>query len=75
MNIFNRFFKKKKVKKFTPVADDKTCSDYYQELMNVVGYDGSKIPCKKLVIVLEAGGIPQIYMDVFAKEKDDTSDS
>lgn len=74
MNIFSRFFKKKKVKKFSAVAD-KSCSDYYQELMSVVGYDGANIPCRKLVIVLEAGGIPKIYMDCFPKEKDATTNS
>ena len=68
MNIFNRFFKKKKVKKFPVVGHSKDCAQYYRELMAVLGYKAEDIPCKKLVIVLEAGNIPKIYMDVFAKD-------
>lgn len=63
MNIFNKFFKRKKVKKsavdFNP--------DIYYKVMEALGYSQQSMPMnRKTVVVFEAGKATMIYIDAYA---------
>ena len=63
MNIFNKFFKKKKVEKTAFEFDVET----YEEVMDLLGIPTKDLAIRKTVIVFEVKKAAMVYIDAFAR--------